>query len=142
MRPGIRLLRTAVAGGLLFALMLMPARAAAVGPVIWHTPVPYAAAGTSIGVTAQATCDTPCTARIYYRTTVANAPAELLTRDDPSWANLIMGRDPGIIIGQQTLYSFFVQLPASIADSRGVDYIIKVTDGSAVSWSPGTPATA
>jgi len=140
MRPGIRLVRTAIAGGLLCALTIMPGRAATAGPMIWHTPVPYAGAGTAIGVTAQATCDAPCTARIFYRTTVAEAPADLFTRDDPTWASLTMGRDPGINLGTQTVFSFFVTLPGSVADSRGVDYIIKVIDGAAVSWSPGSPA--
>lgn len=140
MRPGIRLFRSAVLGGVLLSLVMQPGRASTAGPLIWHTPTAYAAAGTSIGVTAQALCETTCSARIYYRTTVPGGAAELLTRTDPAWSNLIMGRDPGINVGGQNLFTFFVNLPASVADSRGVDYILKVTDGTAVSWSPGTPA--
>lgn len=140
MRPGIRLFRTAVLAGVLLSFVVQPGRAATAGPLIWHTPTAYAAANTSIGITAQALCETTCSGKIFYRTTVPGGAAELLTRDDPSWASLVMGRDPGINLGGQTLFTFFVNLPASVADSRGVDYIVKVNDGAAVSWSPGSPA--
>lgn len=145
MRPGPALRKIALAAVALAACVPVPSHASSAGPAIYTTPVAYATAGQRIGVTAVATCDqaiptSACTATIFYRTTVAGAPAELYATVDPSWSSLTMSRDPGINVGTATVYTFAVSLPAAIADTRGVDYIIKVSDHGASSWSPGTPA--
>lgn len=140
MRPGLAFARVAVAGGLVAASLALPARAAPVGPTIYHVPVAFSAANTAIVIEARALCLTPCAGRVFYRTTVAGSAAELFSMTDPTWTSLTMGRATDATLAGETLYRFFVSLPASAADPRGVDYIVKVTDGSFVSWSPGTPA--
>lgn len=142
--PGKGLIRVALVLALAIAALPGTPQASTAGPVIYHTPVAYAAAGQKIGLTAYALCDQrsineQCVARVFYRATVSGAPADLLTSADPQWSSLVMNRDPGINVGGATLHSFAVELPAVAADTRGLDYIIKVTDGGATSWSPGTP---
>ncbi|MGH2829396.1 MAG: hypothetical protein ACRDJM_02825 [Actinomycetota bacterium] len=142
MRPGISAVRTVLAGALVAAAFApAPGRAAVVGPGIYHVPALYVARNTSLHVETYASCESACTARVFYRSTVQGAPIDLIASSEPPWPNLVMGRDPGINLGGQVVYRFFVDLPASVADTRGVDYVIKVTDGPSSSYSPGTPAT-
>ncbi|MHB8511516.1 MAG: hypothetical protein ACYDCC_04995 [Actinomycetota bacterium] len=147
MRPGISIRKLTVVVLLASASLTPSAKAALAGPVIYTTPVLYATPGQSIGITAEALCDTTvdgCSATIFFRTTQAGSPADLYTLGDPGsgWYSLTMNRDPGVNVQAGTLYSYAVQLPGWIADTRGVDYIIKVNDHGVVSYSPGEPGVA
>lgn len=88
---------------------------------------------TSISATANCPATRVCTARLYYRTTTstvldtttpfASAPMTVVTT--PGAGGLNIATATGVI-------------PATAADTRGIDYFLSFSDGATTSWWPGT----
>lgn len=104
-------------------------------PHIVHAPPATTGYRQSTAVTASANCPAlrVCTARLYYRTTTsdvldtttpfASAPMTVVTT--PGAAGLNVATATGVI-------------PATVADTRGIDYFFSFSDGATTSWWPGT----
>lgn len=108
-------------------------------PVITHAPVTISGASQDIPIEAQATCSAPsCTATLYYRTTTDGIPDQpLLT--PPAWPRTTMNLTSAVALSSVgSLLTFDSTIPASVVDTRGVDYFISVTDGTTTAWFPGT----
>lgn len=108
-------------------------------PLVAHTPPPFAVDRTAVPLQLTATCSRPsCSADVFYRTTTGPVTDEILT-SVPSWPRAAMTATPGTSLDKAgKLYTFTGEVPASYVDTRGVDYVFRVTDGETTTWWPGT----
>lgn len=128
-------------------------------PRLVHAPVTTSRFRTPIDIVSTATCPASrdCQATLYYRTTrsgvqdsfpslTAGAPAEQGEDEEAAEfelyeapflsASMTVTRDAGAAdIDAITVRG---EIPASVADTRGVDYFFSVSDGTTTSWWPGT----
>lgn len=116
------------------------APAATVGPTVFSSGVLYAPRATPIAVTAYAMCETTCTATLFYRVPPPADTRDLGSTGGVSWANTAMTLVTPTSVGIGTLNQFAGTIPASVVDTKGVDYIIRVSDHGNISYWPGTPA--
>jgi len=100
-------------------------------PHVVHEPVVASAYRQPVPVRAQASCQTTCTAALYYRTTTS---AVLDTT--AAFTSVPMT----VSVPAAGVVTLEGEVPASAADTRGVDYFFSVTDGATTTWWPGTSA--
>ncbi|MGH9223908.1 MAG: SdrD B-like domain-containing protein [Acidimicrobiales bacterium] len=106
-------------------------------PHVVHAPVVASPYRQPVAVSAQANCQsTTCSARLYYRTTTSDVLDLAAAFDSAPMAVTPSGSAGGV----QTV-AVSGQVPASYADTRGVDYFLSVTDGATTTWWPGTSST-
>lgn len=101
-----------------------------------HVPVTSAPYRQPIAITAHhGNCPATrtCTARLYYRTTTSN-----VLDPTPAFAStpMVVTTTPGV--GGTNAISVTGTIPATVADTRGVDYFFSVSDGATTTWWPGT----
>lgn len=103
-------------------------------PHVTHVPVAVSAYRQPVAITAQANCaGSACSARLYYRTMTTSVLDFAAPFDSAPMAVTPAGQAGGV-----TLASLAGQIPASYADTRGVDYFFSITDGATTTWWPGT----
>jgi hypothetical protein len=115
-------------------------------PHIVHQPTLTSPYRQPVPVDAQATCTgtTGCSATLYYRTTVSDSFSVSVnngnvTLDTTSpFASTPMTVTPVTTANGITVIAVHGIIPASFADTRGVDYFFSVTDGPTTTWWPGT----
>jgi hypothetical protein len=102
-------------------------------PHVVHEPAPASPYREPVPVRAQANCTSgACTARLYYRTTTSSVlTAESFDSGEMTVTSL--GTAEGVEV-----IDLAGAVPASYADTRGVDYFFSVTDGATTTWWPGT----
>ncbi len=112
-------------------------------PGLVHAPPPFAVADKPLRIDFDARCENPdCQARLFYSPTRETALEETIRgQGGPKfWANVGMTAAP-LSVASSALglgnKGFAATIPASAVDTRGVDYAIRLTDGNAISWSPG-----
>ncbi|MEJ7763976.1 MAG: VWD domain-containing protein [Acidimicrobiales bacterium] len=109
-------------------------------PHIVHAPVPTTPYRTSTAITATSNCPATrsCTARLYYRTTNSADvfTSSLLT--DEGFTQVPMSVTKLSLLPGNDLITVSAAIPASYADTRGIDYFFRIDDGSTTSWFPGT----
>lgn len=100
-------------------------------PSIVSQPVITAPYRQDIPVSAQAGCPSTrnCTATLHFRTT-QQPPAQFSTAP-MAVTKLASAAEVDLIDVQGTI-------PADVVDTRGVDYLVEVSDGTSSSWWPGT----
>lgn len=100
-----------------------------------HVPTLAAPYRKSIPITGRANCSKTrqCTARLYWRTTTSSV---LDTAAQFDSAPMTTTREA--TYGNQDQIKVTGTIPASAADTRGVDYFFSVSDGSTEAWWPGT----
>lgn len=114
-----------------------------VASTIVHTPPPPAVVGKPLRLTFSAPCTSTrdCEPTVWYRSTpVADTltPRPLLP-GEPDWDAApvqrirVQGDDADVV-------AFEAEIPA--VDARGVDYLIRVADGTTANYWPGTPYEA
>lgn len=107
-------------------------------PTVIHHPVVSTPADTAIAVEAQSPCATgSCDATLYFR--VSDGTEGSALTGVPDWDNraMVVAGATQLPDGRQ-LVQYTAEIPAEIVDTPGVDYIIRVEDGAAQAWSPGT----
>jgi Fibronectin type III domain len=103
-------------------------------PHIAHLPVTQSPYRAPIAVDATANCASPvCTAKLYYRTTTTSVLDSSAVFASAPMLVTVAGTQGG----NQVLAVHGV-IPASVADTRGVDYFFSVSDGPTTTWWPGT----
>ncbi|MGQ0615765.1 MAG: hypothetical protein ACT4PW_02050 [Acidimicrobiia bacterium] len=104
-------------------------------PHIVHAPVATAPFRSDIAVSAQSNCPVmrACTARLYYRTTTN----DVLDTTTP-FASRPMAVVGGAPVGSTRPITVTGAIPASVVDTRGVDYFFSISDGATTTWWPGT----
>lgn len=110
-------------------------------PHVVHQPVLTNPYKTATSITATGTCPTgrTCTARLYYRTTTntGNIVADsALTDHDFTDTAMTLTKVPGVL-GSDVI-TVTGTIPASFADTRGMDYFFRIDDGSTTTWYPGS----
>jgi hypothetical protein len=116
-------------------------------PLLNHVPPTFGHAGQSVRVSLEASCSTgACEATLFYRGAtgpitqepVAASNGELLAT--PAWPRTTMSTEgePRSLGEAGQLITFGAEIPASMVDTRGVDYFFRVTDGHTKAWSPGS----
>lgn len=112
-------------------------------PNIVHEPAAAVAVGHPVTVRFQAPCAATrtCSATVWYRQTPIGGSQLLF--GEPDWPTAPV-RTLTITPSGSALstYLFEAEIPGSAVDSRGVDYLIKVTDGDSVNYWPGAPYDA
>jgi Mg-chelatase subunit ChlD len=110
-------------------------------PMPQHVPTPFAVDNKPIDVELRSTCSTgSCAATLYYRTsptqeTLADEPLTEI----PDWPHTAMTQTAAMPLGDAgEELTFTARIPASVADTRGVDYFMLVEDGNARAFWPGT----
>ena len=111
-------------------------------PHVVHVPVMTAPYRTATPITATANCPSTrtCTARLYYRTTTNNIDA-LLTNGAPTaqqFTDVPMNLTRVAGLTGNDVITVGATIPASFADTRGIDYLFRIDDGSTTTWFPGT----
>src|SRR6185436_12188243 len=87
-----------------------------------------------VPIDAQANCSTgACTAALYYRTTTSSA-----LDTTAAFTTVPMAVTPGIGAQGTVVAAIHGEIPASAADTRGVDYFFSISDGATTTWWPGT----
>ena len=116
--------------------LFMPASASAAASIV-HAPVATAAFRTAVPIEATVDCAAPdCSGILYFRT---SDPAAALPGLD-AYASVPMTMTPLTASSGQFVFTARATIPASATDTRGVDYVFSITDGSSVSWFPGVNA--
>lgn len=116
------------------AVTAAPASAAA---SVVHVPVATAAFRASVPIEATVDCArADCSGTLYYRT---SDPAVALPEID-AYTAVPMTLTPVTSASGQFVFTARATIPGSATDTRGVDYLIAVTDAGAVSWFPGVNA--
>lgn len=153
-RPGIARPLWAVVIAVLIAVAGAPAAASAdplgLSPMVpQHVPPLFADADQPANVSLSTTCPTAsCEATLYYRTTPDSGVEPLVAdlaslESEPGWGAVTMTPAGSTDLGELgKQLDFKGQIPASVVDTRGVDYAFKVSDGKRTAWSPGLPAAA
>ena len=106
-------------------------------PVLTHVPAPFGQSGVPIDLTLLATCSTPqCSATLFYSPTSGLAtPLTSL----PPWPSIPMVQAGSTSLGSAgRSLTFVAQITGSAVDTRGIDYLMEVTDGNTTAFSPGT----
>ncbi|MEA3077033.1 MAG: hypothetical protein QOF60_1941 [Actinomycetota bacterium] len=104
-------------------------------PHIGHVPVVTAPFRQPIEIATASNCPSArqCQATLYYRTTVNN----FQNLSDFASTSMTVTRIAGAGVDAVTVTG---TIPAGVADTRGVDYFFKITDGDTTAWWPGTSA--
>lgn len=104
-------------------------------PHIVHAPIPASPYRQPINITAESNCPSTrnCTAKLYYRTTTSGVldAAPVFASKDMNVTKLATAEGNDVIQVSATI-------PASVADTRGVDYFFSIHDEVTTSWYPGT----
>ncbi len=114
---------------------------------IAHAPAPAVPHRTAIPIrfVAHCTADRPCTPTVWYRSTPNTGVTDVsqILPGEPAWATLavqtlsVQPNGTGILV-----YVFQAEVPADAVDSRGVDYLIKVSNGTTAAYWPEVPGQA
>jgi hypothetical protein len=106
-------------------------------PRIVHVPPATAPYRKAIAITGTSTCPIgrTCTARLYYRTTTSTILDSLDTFNSAA-----MTVTAATAVGSLGTVTVTGSIPATVVDTRGVDYFFSVSDGSRTAWWPGTSA--
>jgi hypothetical protein len=122
-------------------LLRDPVRAIAHAPVPavpYRTPVP-------LRFVAHCTADRPCTPTAWFRTTPNSGTLDTsqVLGAEPGWATLpvqtlsVQPNGTGMVV-----YVFQAEIPADAVDTRGVDYLLKVSNGDTAAYWPEVPTQA
>ena len=103
-------------------------------PRIAHVPPTSARYRADIPISVRANCAAAkhCEARLSYRTTTPGVvSASAFTTTSMSVTRIAGADGIDVIVADGVV-------PAAVVDTRGIDYVVSVTDGAATSWWPGT----
>ena len=108
-------------------------------PIVAHVPPTYATSDTPLPLTLEATCSTGnCVATLWYRT-APESGQDITLGHAPDWPHTTMSVSATTDLGNLGKHlTFRASVPASYVDTRGVDYVFRVSDGETTAWSPGT----
>lgn len=117
-----------------------PASAETTGPPLVHVPVTVAPYGQDIAISATTTCPTgaACSARLYYRTTVAAIPVTIPTLVNPGGFQVVTLTGAPTTVDSQRAVVWTGQIPGTAATTAGVDYYLEAEQDGAVTRFPGT----
>jgi len=131
----------ALVGALLAASVTVVGLGVLAGPVsaasIAHAPVLSAAFREAVVIEATVDCASPeCSGTLYFRTSTPGGPAPL----EDYLSTPMTSVSPAGSSGHYVV-AIRGQIPSSVVDTRGVDYMFAVTDGDTTSWFPGAPGS-
>ncbi len=108
-------------------------------PIVAHVPPVYATSDTPLPLTLEATCSTGnCVATVWYRT-APESGQDITLGQAPDWPHTTMSLSATTDLGNLgKQLTFRASVPASYVNTRGVDYVFRVSDGETTAWSPGT----
>lgn len=109
-------------------------------PHLAHTPPPSTGYRQATPITATGTCPASrdCVATLYYRTTTLDGEDVLTLEESDFQAQPMDVTRVPIPLSNNDLITLAAEIPASVADTRGIDYFIRVDDGSTKTYHPGT----
>lgn len=120
-----------------FSAVVLTAAPASAAASMVHVPVATAAFRSTVPIEATVDCATPdCSGILYYRT---SDPSVALP-DLESYAAVPMTMTPVAASSGHYVLTAQASIPSSATDTRGVDYVFSITDGTSVSWFPGVDA--